>query len=137
MKKIENEIKIDECETYFYRSLTSETIETKFEVKLYLTKEKFEVFKDSVSRGKIKLLCEVEDPILDDAERKYLREVIEPFRDKVKCIIKRKSFFVKDAEYISIELETQELISFPWFKNSKMYKGMKVNREYSLEELGL
>ena len=47
--------------------------------------------------------------ILDDVERKYLKGVIKPFRDKVKCIIKRKSFFVKDAEYISIELETQEL----------------------------
>ena len=72
--------------------------------------------------------------ILDDAERKYLRGVIEPFKEKVEYISKKT---LGNKEFIGIYLINNDFILFPYFKKGKMYKGMKVNRKYSLEELGL
>lgn len=66
------------------------------------------------------LLEECKEPVLDDAERKYLSEVIRPFREKIKD---------KDGFRDSLNL--------PDFENDTMYKGMEINKAYTLEELGL
>ena len=76
----------------------------------------------------------VEKEILDDKERKYLSNVIKPFRDKVEYIIK---FDLLPEEYISICLPKHERIDLPCFKRGTMYKGMEIEKEYTLEELGL
>lgn len=73
------------------------------------------------------------EEILDDAEKEYLRAVIRPFRDRVKCIEKR---FSDGREYIRIKI-TDEWVIFPYFTKGKMYKNMENYKEYSLEELGL
>lgn len=75
--------------------------------------------------------------ILDKEEKEYLSKVIAPFRDKFKYISK-----INDSkfEYIRIcidGLNRYEYIYFPNFKKGTMYKGMKLFKEYSLEELGL
>lgn len=78
------------------------------------------------------------DEILDSTEKKYLAAVITPFRDKVKNIAK----IDKDNEkqYICIchygGLYTEN-ITLPYFKSGTMYVGMKSNKVYTLEELGL
>ena len=78
------------------------------------------------------------DEILDSTEKKYLAAVIAPFRDKVKNIAK----IDKDngKQYICIchygGLYTEN-ITLPYFKSGTMYVGMKSNKEYTLEELGL
>lgn len=74
-------------------------------------------------------------PILDDAERRYLKAVIRPFRDKVKYICKRSRLSGK-AEYIIIALD-DDYTYLPCFKTDTMYQGMEHNRRYTLEELGL
>lgn len=77
-----------------------------------------------------------EAQILDDVEKKYLSAVIKPFRDKVKYMLKNSS----DVESISIVLEDKErreYFNFPYFKKGTMYQGMKANKRYTLEELGL
>lgn len=74
-----------------------------------------------------------EEPILDKKERKYLRAIIRPFRDMVKFIVKRFNFA---EEYIVIKLNDGEIF-LPDFKKDTMYKNMKLNREYTLEELEL
>lgn len=83
------------------------------------------------------LLCgeyEIVKPILTDEEKEYLSAVIKPFREMVESITKMTSY----GDYIiSIALENGEEINFPWFKRGKMYNGMKPERHYTLEELGL
>lgn len=78
---------------------------------------------------------EYEPKILDEKEKEYLSAVIKPFRKKVKYIEKR--IFSTGAEYIRICLTEDETVNFPNFKKGTMYKGMKVNKRYTLEELGL
>ena len=81
------------------------------------------------------LQSEHHEPILDDAERRYLSAVIRPFRDKVLYIAKR-SIMDRRKEHIYIDL-TEDVITLPCFMKGTMYKGMKAGKEYTLEELGL
>lgn len=73
--------------------------------------------------------------ILDDVEKEYLSAVIKPFRSRVK--------YIKIAEvggtkrFVHIKLCDNDSMNFPDFKVNTMYKGMKLEREYTLEELGL
>lgn len=80
------------------------------------------------------LLAEAE--ILDDAEKRYLRGVIRPFRDKVKSITKFADTRCTE-EYIYMVIEGPADACLPRFDGNTMYKGMELNREYTLEELGL
>lgn len=78
---------------------------------------------------------EHKEPILDDAERKYLSAVIKPFRNKVQNVAK----FLHTAngeEYIVIDTGEENLV-FPDFEANTMYKGMILRRWYTPEELGL
>ena len=75
----------------------------------------------------------VHPQILDDAEKKYLSAVIKPFRESVSSI--EKSDIYRD-EAICINTEKRYMV-FPPFKAGTMYKGMELNRMYTLEELGL
>ena len=80
---------------------------------------------------------QIKPSILDDKEKEYLRNVIRPFRDKIKHIVKRETLFTNCSnEYIVIALQEGPII-FPNFKEGTMYKGMKVNKTYTLKELGL
>lgn len=76
-----------------------------------------------------------EEPILDDKEKEYLSSVIKPFRDRVKRIIKILDSCSNTAS-ILIQLNDDH-ISLPDFKENTMYKNMKLEKDYSLEELGL
>lgn len=76
---------------------------------------------------------------LDDVERKYLKAVIKPFRDKVTGIIKVYSPSGKNA-YISIRLGNamfDDRVNLPYFKHDSMYRKMDSGRTYTVEELGL
>ena len=80
---------------------------------------------------------EVKQEILDEVEKRYLRGVIRPFRDKVKTI-KKGTLNINDEQYISINFEnTANNFALPNFKKGTMYKGMGVDKKYTLEELGL
>ena len=78
-------------------------------------------------------LCIKKEEILDEKEKEYLRAVIRPFRDRVEYIIKKEKF---KNEAIGIFLE-EDVIVFPYFKKGTMYKNMEIDKQYSLEELGL
>ena len=78
---------------------------------------------------------EANPEILDETEKRYLRGVIRPFRDRIKYICKLISAFGK-YEYIEVDLGNDTLV-FPNFKPNTMYKRMKVDKKYTLEELGL
>lgn len=74
-------------------------------------------------------------PILDEKEREYLSYVIRPFRDNIKYLYKTKN---EDSEYIEFKFnDAYDFMCFPNFEKGKMYKGMSIDKRYSLEELGL
>lgn len=72
-------------------------------------------------------------PILDDKEKEYLSYVIRPWKSQVKSINKSGT---GRYEWIRFCLNG-EVLTFPAFKTGTMYKGMKLDREYTLEELGI
>ena len=72
-------------------------------------------------------------PILDEAERRYLKAVIRPFKSKMEVITKVNNNY---CEWIHFRLHNSAF-DLPQFKPGEMYKGMTANREYSLWELGL
>lgn len=81
----------------------------------------------------------VKKPILDDIERRYLSNIIKPFRDRVVSIIKYDDY--DRCEYIVIKYRNINgytgRMYFQAFEKDTMYKGMKANKKYTLEELGL
>ena len=82
------------------------------------------------------LLSEYKEPILDEAEKKYLSAVIKPFREKIEYIRKNKSAY-RDKQFIRIIMCDCDCANLPFFKGGTMYKGMEADKLYSLEELGL
>ena len=72
--------------------------------------------------------------ILDEVEKRYLRGVIRPFRDKVTYI--RKFVYSTGDAKIDIIVENW-YICLPTFPKNQMYKNMEDDKEYTLEELGL
>jgi hypothetical protein len=82
------------------------------------------------------LLEEAKEPVLDDVEKEYLSAVIKPFRKMIAYIVKAQDFD-DGKQCIRIILQNGDGMHFPYLDDDAMYKGMEVNKEYSLEELGL
>lgn len=90
------------------------------------------------------LMKEYKKPILTDEEKAYLKNVVEPKKDDVSRLY--KTVYRKDTphEYTSIVINTMEpnildeigLLEF--VTNDDMpFEGMELEKEYTLEELGL
>lgn len=79
---------------------------------------------------------EVKQEILDEAEKRYLRGVIRPFRNNVE-IIRRMHSRTKNKDYIQIRYKNDTPTNLPYFEKDTMYKGMELDKIYTLEELGL
>ena len=87
------------------------------------------------------LNMEYDPKILDDIEKKYLRGIINPFKDEVTDITKYWDSR-GDRYFICIHIRNRETnlvetICLPSFRVNTMYKGMLTNRAYRPEELGL
>lgn len=82
------------------------------------------------------LLSEYKEPILNDAEKEYLSAVIKPFRNRVDYIMKEENI-CSSTEFIHIDLSGGDIADFPNFKVGTMYKGMEIDKSYTLQELGL
>ena len=74
---------------------------------------------------------------LDDAERKYLKAIIKPFRDKVKYITKANNTLLEENYIVIACNHNYDYITLPNFKKDTMYKGMEEDRIYTPDELGL
>lgn len=80
---------------------------------------------------------EAKKEILDEAEKRYLKQVIRPFRKQGIFITKIKDSNT-DKERIVFDFEEDYKQSiFPAFDKNTMYEGMKLYNHYTLEELGL
>ena len=77
--------------------------------------------------------------ILTDIEKEYLSNSIKPFRDSVVTIAKCNCY--GDCAYFIqikvIQNNRPEYINLPYFEKGRMYRGMKTNKEYTLEKLDL
>ena len=80
-------------------------------------------------------IVKIEKPILDDVEKKFIGNIIKPF--DIKDITKVKCTY-QDKLFIIIRLTNGEEICLPFFSpDSEMYRGMKVGKPYTPEQLGL
>ena len=83
---------------------------------------------------------EAKKEILDEAEKRYLRGVVRPYKD-VKSIQKYIFFDKKLAKIQIFVLDIRGTgcwsIDLPPFEKNAMYKNMEDNKDYTLEELGL
>ena len=82
---------------------------------------------------------EYKEPVLTEEEKEYLSSVIKPFRKFVVYMEKIK--YIDGWEKIifySQNLKSWEcMTNLPPFQSGTRFKGMKFNRQYKLEELGL
>lgn len=85
-------------------------------------------------KREIMSLKEENKQILDNAEKRYLENVIRPFKDRVISVIKENDF---GEDYIKIDLNNGDTASLPNFVKGTMYKGMRSEKKYTLKELGL
>lgn len=85
---------------------------------------------------KYETVFERKEEILDGTEKKYLAEAIRPFRKRIQFIQKKKEI-TEINPYIRIVCEDNDKLVFPYITDNSMYKGMEVNKKYTLKELGL
>lgn len=85
---------------------------------------------------KYETIYEAPKPILDKEEKEYLEAVLRPFRNKIKYVKKTLRLSTMNQEYLFIEM-VDDHVYLPYFDEKKMYKGMVLGKEYTLEELGL
>lgn len=75
--------------------------------------------------------------ILTEKEKAYLSAVIKPFKKDIKYIVKFKRYS-DEKEYIYMTMKKDDdYCTLPLFEKGTMYKGMEVDKKYTLEELGL
>ena len=78
------------------------------------------------------------EEVLNSTEKQYLAAIIKPFRHKVQFIKKTNDGFGRRYCGIVIKFtDPTDDIYLPRFRADSMYKGMKMYRNYRLEELGL
>lgn len=87
-----------------------------------------------------KYLLEHKEKILTKFEKDYLSSTLHPFRKIIVNVSKHR--LNNDLEYIAIRVKSlkedeEENMCFPAFKIGTMYKGMELDKKYSLKELGL
>lgn len=87
--------------------------------------------------GKYNTIFERKEEILDETEKKYLTDVIRPFKNKIETIEKTIKIGDSSLCYLIMLLKNNDMANLPNFKKNSMYKGMEVNKKYSLKELGL
>jgi len=76
------------------------------------------------------------DEILTKEEKEYLANVIKPFKDRIRYIIKKRGSS-DTTEYIYIMLDNEETFYLPVFEKGKYYKRMEIEKPYRLEYLEL
>lgn len=103
--------------------------------------EQLKYFNDDVSIIKVErpvkyeTMFERKEEILDEVEKKYLVDVVRPFRSKVRSVYKMAPI-CSNKEFICIQLK-DEKFTLPYFKKGTMYKEMQTGKRYTLEKLGI
>lgn len=86
---------------------------------------------------------EIEKQILNDVEKRYLENVLKPFKDRILFAKKTTAYNIDDDyEYVCFKVvapdyEDYNYLVLPYFIKGTMYEGMELDKEYKVEELGL
>ena len=100
-------------------------------------KKAFDEFMAKAEQTLVRLKGTAPKEILDKEEKEYLEAVIRPFKKEWRTFISKKKWNVcKECIYIKLRLWSNPII-LPCFDSGKMYKGMELDKEYTLDELGL
>lgn len=84
------------------------------------------------------LLWERKEALLTDEEREWLSAVIKPFKDEVECVVLEKSGYKDKIGYLTIRLQNNDEFFTPYLdKLPFKFKGLELDKAYTLEELGL
>lgn len=79
---------------------------------------------------------EIEIELLTKEEKKYLENLLRPFKEVVNYIVKvRDNYDMK--EYILIRICNGECITLPFYNYNEYYKNLESEKEYTLKDLGL
>lgn len=89
-----------------------------------------------IEEPEYKTVYEYKPEILNEVEKRYLRNFITPFKDSIETI-RRLYSPTKEKDYIQIRYRDDRPTNFPYFESNTMYKCMELNKNYTLEELGL
>lgn len=98
-----------------------------------LTKEQLKKWYEENKNQEIEIEIEIE--LLTKEEKEYLEGVIRPFKDIVEYIAKSK--MTNNLEYLCIQIKEDYHICFPNFLRNKYYKGLEIEKKYTLKDLGL
>ena len=71
--------------------------------------------------------------ILNENEKKYLKNVLAPFMSRVLYVQKKST---GNFEYIHVELD-DDSFSLPMFEEGKYYQGLEEEDKYNVVSLGL
>lgn len=82
-----------------------------------------------------KTIYEAPKQILDKEEKEWLEKFLRPFKNWDIRFLKTQS--LNDGEFLLIQIGIVSTIKLPPFEKNTMYKGMELDREYTLKELGL
>lgn len=135
---VKNGYKFSDVHVWYSGSKSGEFVVRIKEEKIDTFKSKLE-FPETDGVFKEWLDMKHKEPILDDEEKKYLKAVIRPFM----VVFVRKDYHTGNYEQIIIRVKSIAAgsdiadIPLPFFKGGEMYKGMKMYKEYTPEELGL
>lgn len=77
------------------------------------------------------------EPVLDDVERRYLKQVFRPFHKQIKCV-RKISYYPYECLMVDLKINGEDTsMTFPKFKENTMYRGMSRGLRYNLNELGI
>lgn len=104
-------------------------------------KKCFDEFMAKAEQTLVRIKGTAQKEILDKEEKEYLEAVIRPFRKQTKWIAKKTAYGEEHLAFLEIAIKeygkNTDYINMPSFKKDTMYKGMELDKEYTLEELGL
>lgn len=89
-----------------------------------------------------KVLWERKPEVLTEEEKEYLTNLIKPFRNQFRGLEKKYSE-EKNSNYLVLDVvdfqdaKEDDSIYMPNFENGSAYRGLKTDKYYTLDELGL
>lgn len=100
--------------------------------------------KTDMSRDKYEIYIKPKS-LLDETEKEFLNKYLSPFKNQIVSIQKERDGKKRGSQYrferLRINLRVKEgkrpYFCLPDFDINEMYRGMKLNKEYTLKELGL
>ena len=83
---------------------------------------------------------EYNDDILNEEEKPYLENILKPYKNRVDFVMKEciGDYYERIVICVSVKNKSfKNYIAFPYFNKGTMYKGMEIDKKYTVNELGL